>query len=53
MKQEDQATAFAEDLEALVDRYIQEFDLMSSSAIGVLQIQMHAILISLFERDDD
>lgn len=37
MSQEDQQDAFALELDALLDRFICEFDLTVSSAIGVLE----------------
>ena len=44
MKQEEQSMAFAEDLEALINRYVDEFDLTYESFIGVLTITVHNLL---------
>jgi hypothetical protein len=45
MSPEDQATAFSQDLAALIDRYAQEFELNYATIIGVLA--MHQTILSL------
>ena len=45
MSPEAQATAFSQDLAALIDRYAQEFELNYATIIGVLA--MHQTILSL------
>ena len=43
MTHEEQVTAFEFDIEALIQRYSQEFDLDYPSVIGILQMQVVAL----------
>lgn len=51
MSHQEQVRAFADDIDKLVDRYVNEFDLLYADAIGVLF--MKAQLICLQAKDDD
>lgn len=44
MSEQEQIKAFADDLDALVKRYIDEFDLTAASAVGCLAFKMHTIM---------
>ena len=48
MTQEEQTQAFADDLENLVWRYIEEFDLTSASVVGALELVKSAIVLKAF-----
>lgn len=45
MSEREQIKAFADDLDALVKRYIDEFDLTAASAVGCLAFKMHTIMV--------
>lgn len=53
MTDKEQITAFAGELDNLVSRYEQEFNLSVAGTIGVLQLKIHAICIAANEDDDD
>ncbi len=44
MSDKEQLDAFADDLEALVNRYRSEFDLTVGAVVGALEIQKHALI---------
>jgi len=45
MNQVDQQNAFYSDLDKLIQRYVDEFDLTTASAIGVLEIHKNQLLM--------
>lgn len=47
MTQEEQQEAFAEELDFLIDRFVQEFSLTVSSAVGILEMAK----LALFARE--
>ena len=47
MNQENQQEAFAHELDALIDRFVQEFSLTVASAVGVLEMAK----LDLFSRE--
>tara|TARA_R110000772_G_scaffold2190_3_gene7568 strand:- start:1480 stop:1656 length:177 start_codon:yes stop_codon:yes gene_type:complete len=52
MNQAEQTSAFSTDLDKLLTRYADEFDLTYASAIGVLTIALHRIIDDLrFDED--
>ncbi len=51
MTEREQINAFADDLDRLVGRYCDEFELTAASAVGVLAFKMHT-LMSHIERKD-
>lgn len=57
MTQEEQQRAFGADLDALCNRYMDEFDLTFSSIIGVLELAKLTIfrreMLSLKEMEDE
>ncbi len=53
MSDKEQIDAFAADLEALVSRYRAEFNLTLAAAVGVLEIQKHALITDALREDDD
>ncbi len=44
MSEKEQIQAFADDLDRLVQRYIDEFELTAASAVGCLAFKMHTIM---------
>jgi hypothetical protein len=58
MTQVQQQEAFADDLEKLIQRYIDEFDLTTASAIGCLEMVKNKLLmdqmgVAYIEEEDD
>ena len=53
MTDKEQINAFACDLDALVTHYIQEFELTTAAAIGVLEIKKHALIAHAISDDDE
>lgn len=43
MDQEQQIEAFEDDLDRLIQRYADEFDLTFAAAIGVMQMKIHRL----------
>lgn len=44
MSQQEQIAAFANDLDALVERYRAEFDLTYASVLGALTMKAHTLM---------
>lgn len=53
MNQRDQIIAFGDDLDRLLERYAQEFDLPYAAVVGCMQIKIHLICQQASEEDDD
>jgi len=53
MDKQEQVTAFAESLDALVDQYAKEFDLTCYDMIGVLEVKKHELCNEALESDED
>lgn len=53
MSEREQIEAFADDLDKLVGHYIDEFDLTTASAIGVLAFKMHTLMAYAVKRHED
>lgn len=53
MNQQEQTSAFCNDLDKLVDRYAKEFDLTYASVIGCLQLKIFEICQQAYDEDDD
>ncbi len=53
MNQKEQINAFAKDVQNIIDRYRQEFDLSYASAIGVLAIIEHEMATESLNSSDD
>ncbi len=53
MTSEEQCLAFEADLDRLIDRYFEEFDLPLVSVIGMLHVKLHEITLQAFEDDED
>lgn len=53
MDQKEQIQAFADDVQALVGRYANEFELSSAAAVGVLMQQIRNIQDDVMQRHDD
>jgi len=53
MTEREQVMAFAADLEALVYRYRDEFDITVASLVGVLECAKYEVLLSAGEGDDE
>lgn len=45
--------AFADDLDKLVARYEQEFELSMASAVGALMFKAHAIMTNAMDGDSE
>lgn len=53
MNERDQIDAFYKDLTALVQRYIDEFDLSTAAALGALHMKMHEITRAAIENAEE
>jgi len=53
MTEREQVMAFAEDLEKLVYRYRDEFDITVASLVGVLECAKYEVLLSAGGDDDE
>lgn len=50
MTEREQIEALAEDLDKLISRYCEEFDLTTASAVGVLSFKIHTLMADAVER---
>lgn len=53
MNHTEQITAFADDIDRLVERYRNEFDLTYASVIGVLFMKAHLLCNEAGDREDE
>lgn len=53
MNEREQIDAFYKDLTALVQRYVDEFDLSAAAALGALHLKMHEISRAAIENAED
>lgn len=53
MTEQEQIEAFGDDLDKLVGRYCDEFDLTTASAVGVLAFKMHTLMAHAVRRHED
>jgi hypothetical protein len=53
MDHRDQISAFATDLDRLIDRYLDEFDLTYAALIGVLTLKQQQLCAACNRSDDD
>lgn len=53
MSEQEQIIHFANDLDKLVDRYRDEYELTYASTIGVLQMKIHTLIQSAIESGRD
>lgn len=53
MDHTEQIMRFSNDLDALVDRYADEYDLPYASIVGSLQMKIHLLCVEAGERDDE
>ena len=53
MTQAEQAVAFSEGLDSLIDQYANEFDLTCVEMIGVLEVKKHELCAEALEPDED
>lgn len=53
MDHRDQISAFATDLDRLIDRYMDEFDLTYAALIGVLTLKQQQLCTACNRSDDD
>ena len=56
MTEQEQSKAFSCDLDALIDRYRQEFDLTYNSIVGALEFAKADVLkeaLEMFDEDED
>lgn len=53
MSEKEQIFSFADDLDRLVERYRQEYDMTYAAAVGVLQMKSHLLCVEASERDDE
>jgi hypothetical protein len=53
MTQEQQLSAFADDLDALVARYQSEWSITAAVFVGVLEIKKHALIKQAFEEEEE
>lgn len=53
MTSQEQQDAFNNDLQALILRYTNEFDLTLADAIGVIEVVKFSLILQQFENVDD
>lgn len=53
MTESDQIDAFDNELSALIGRFINEFDLTTAAAIGVLEIKKHDLIAHALKNRDN
>jgi len=53
MTERDQITAFADDIDRLVDRYRSEFEISLASAVGVLVMKAFLLCSEAYDRRDE
>lgn len=53
MSDAEQTQAFADDLQRLVQRYKNEFEITAAAAVGVLQFQQYLIMQEMQQRHAD
>lgn len=53
MNDREQIDAFSSDLDKLVERYAQEFELSTAAAVGVLTIKIHHLLANRWKDEDE
>lgn len=53
MDDKEQIQAFADDVDKLVERYRQEFDMTYAAVIGTLQMKVHLMCVEAGSRDDE
>ncbi len=53
MDEQEQITHFSNDIDALVDRYREEYDMMYSSFLGVMFMKCHLLMNEASSRYED
>lgn len=53
MSEKEQIDAMAKDLTALIQRYIDEFDLSTAAAVGVLECKKYELIKAATEDDSE
>ncbi len=53
MTDPEQTTHFANEIDALVDKYRNEYDITYASIVGVLQMKIHLLCEEAEEREDE
>lgn len=53
MNDREQIDAFARELENLISRYAEEFNLSTAATIGALEIQKHALIANALNEEDE
>lgn len=53
MTDRDQIEAFAQELDNLIERFENEFELPNVAAVGVMQLKIHAMLSQQLEDNDE
>lgn len=51
MSEQERVQHFADDLDSLIERYRQEYDIMLTSVVGVLTLQVHYLLSDVYHKD--
>lgn len=51
MTEQERVRHFSEDLDSLIERYRQEYDIMLTSVVGVLTLQVHYLLSDSYHED--
>lgn len=53
MNEREQIAAFEADLDRLVGRYCDEFELTAASAVGVLAFKMHTLMAHIQKKSEE
>jgi len=53
MDEKDQIGCFDDDLDRLLQRYSDEFDMSLAAMVGTLQIKIHELVANSIDQDDD
>lgn len=53
MDEKDQISHFEDDLQRLLDRYADEFEMSLASQVGTLMCKVHQLIALSYEDDDD
>lgn len=53
MKESKQIEAFQDELNKLIERFSDEFDLTLASMIGVMHVTIHELIVNTMNQDND
>jgi hypothetical protein len=53
MKESEQIEAFQDELNRLIERFSDEFDLTLASMIGVMHVTIHELIVNTMNQDEE